>query len=210
MILYLSIIGIAWVIISVLNIVLGSYTFDHYALWIILATFVSIIFQIAIDGTFAIVVHSLPDKWFGTDKKFFNVSRNERKFYDRLKIKSWKDKVWELGALGGFRKNKIAEPDSSDYFLKFIYESNKGVVMHIIGIFVGFLVIFILPFKYALRIGFPVACVNLLLNIMPTMILRYNIPKLQVGYERAKRLESRQKNKVEDSQEDLELAEATK
>ena len=56
-----------------------------------------------------------------------------------------------------------------------------------LGVFAGFLVIFILPLKYALRIGVPVACVSALLCILPTMILRYNIPKLMVAYERAKR-----------------------
>jgi hypothetical protein len=60
----------------------------------------------------------------------------------------------------------------------------------VVGILVSFLVIFILPLKYALRIGLPVALVACLLCILPTMILRYNIPKLMVAYERAKRTQA--------------------
>ena len=197
MVLYLSIIGIAWVIISVFNIILGAHAFNNYSTWVIVAGLLCIVYEFVVDGLFAGVVHFLPQKWFTGDKKFYKVSRKERKFYETIKIKSWKDKVWELGGLGGFRKNKLASPDSSKYFERFIIESNKGIVTHLIGMFIGFTVIFILPFKYILRITLPVAIVNLFLNILPTCILRYNIPKLEVGYVRAKRLEERQANSAE-------------
>ena len=199
MVLYLSIIGIAWVVISVLNIIFGAHAFDNYSSWIIFAGLIGIVYEFAVDGLFAEIVHFLPRKWFTGDKKFYKVSRKERKFYEAIKIKSWKDKVWELGGLGGFRKNKLAEPNSSKYFEQFIVESNKGIVTHLIGMVVGFTVIFILPFKYALRITLPVALVNLFLNILPTCILRYNIPKLEVGYERARRLEERQAKLTEEN-----------
>jgi len=51
----------------------------------------------------------------------------------------------------------------------------------------GFLVIFILPFKYFIKIGLWVSIVNVILNILPTMILRYNIPKLTVALKRAEK-----------------------
>jgi len=199
MVLYLSTIGIAMFLIALFNILFGTYAFATSALWVIIAVILSTIIEIAICGIFAGIIHSLPNKWFSNDKKIFQVSRKERKFYEKLKIKSWKDKVFELGALGGFRKNKLKDPDSPEYLNQFIIESNKGVVIHIVGILLGFLVIFFLPLKYALRIGLPVYLVGVLLNVMPTMILRYNIPKLQAGYERARRLKSRE-NKENDEQ----------
>ena len=187
MILYLSIVFGGTALISLLNILLGSYDFNHSALWVICAVVLSVIVEIAIQGVVATIVKHLPNKWFTHDKKIFKISKHERKFYEKIKIRSWKDRVWELGALGGFRKNKIADPNSPEYLLQFVVESNKGVTDHVVGILVSFLVIFMLPLKYALRIGLPVALVACLLCILPTMILRYNIPKLMVAYERARR-----------------------
>ncbi len=187
MILYLSIVFGGTALISLLNILLGSYDFNHSALWVICAVVLSVIVEIAIQGVVATIVKHLPNKWFTHDKKIFKISKHERKFYEKIKIRSWKDRVWELGALGGFRKNKIADPNSPEYLLQFVVESNKGVTDHVVGILVSFLVIFILPLKYALRIGLPVALVACLLCILPTMILRYNIPKIMVAYERARR-----------------------
>lgn len=191
MVMYFSIIGVSGFVIALLNILLGTYSFDNSAIWVSLAVVIGIVFEFAIDGLFAGIIHSFPNKWFEKDKKCFQVSKNERKFYEKLKIKSWKDKVFELGALGGFRKNKIKDPNSPEYLNLFLIESNKGIIVHIAGVIVGFLVMFILPLKYAWRIGFPIAMVNMFLNILPIMILRYNIPKLQVAYERARRQKER-------------------
>ena len=129
----------------------------------------------------------MPNKWFTHDKKIFKISKHERKFYEKIKIRSWKDRVWELGALGGFRKNKIASTDDPEYFRRFIVESNKGIVEHRCGYFLGFLGIFLFPLKYALSIGVPIAIVNLVLSALPTMILRYNIPKLTIVLKRLER-----------------------
>lgn len=185
MVLYLSIVFGAMVAISTLNIWLGTPIFGYSPWWVIGMVVIGVVFEIAIDGIFAKLVNISPDKWFSHEKKFFKVSKKERNFYEKLKIRSWKDKVLELGALGGFRKNKLADPTSSEYLLKFLYESGKGIVVHIGGIVLGFLVIFVLPLDFWLVISLPIALVNVFLNILSTMVLRYNTPKLLVAYERA-------------------------
>ena len=174
------------IIIIVFNCLFGGYAFDYSVLWVILTTMLMVIGEIAIQALFAGIIHSLPSKWFD-GKKFFEVSRKERKFYEKLKIKSWKDKVFELGALGGFRKNKIKDPNSPEYLKEFIIESNKGVIVHITGMIAGCAIMFVLPFKYILRITLWVYLVGVFLSLLPTFILRYNIPKLQIAYERALR-----------------------
>ena len=199
MVLYLSTIFVAMALISMFNIVLGSYDFGNYQLWVILAVTLSVVAEIALQGLIAFIVNHLPKKWFAHDKKCFQVSKRERGFYEKLKIRSWKDKVWELGALGGFRKNKIADSSNPDYLLQFIVESNIGAVAHLVGIVFGFAVMFMLPLKYAFRIGFPIAMVNLVLCTLPTMILRYNIPKLKVAYERARRTKELQEKKEKET-----------
>lgn len=193
MVMYLTIIIVATILIAVLNIFCNPMAVD-YSWWVVaMATVVSVVIEIGIDGLFAGLVHAIPEKFFDPEKKFFNVTRKERKFYEKIKIKSWKDKVWELGALDGFRKNKIADPNNPMYLMKFQIKANIGMIVHIAGCIMGFAVMLFLPFNFSLTIGLPVALVGFVLNILPLMILRYNTPKLKVAYERAKRVMERKR-----------------
>ena len=191
MVLYLSIVFVAMILISVLNIFLGSYDFENYVLWVIMAVTLSTVVEIAISACFSALTEYTPAKWYHPEKKFYQVSKKEQKFYEKIGIKVWKDRVLELGALGGFRKNKLNDT-SSEYMYQFILESVKGMLGHILDMFMGFAVILVLPLKYAWRIGVPVAIVGFVLNLLPTLVLRYNLPKLNVAYKRAKRLEERE------------------
>ena len=184
MVLYLTTIAICAIIIALLNIFVGSMFFDYSVWFVILSILASIVFEFLIDGLFAFLVHLMPNRWFNRENKHFQVSKRSVKFYEKLKIRKWKDKVWDLGGMGGFKKNKIVDPNSPEYIDRFIIECNKGVVTHRIGYIAGFLVIFIIPLKYAFAIGIPVAIVNLVLNMLPTMVLRYNTPKLLAVYQR--------------------------
>ena len=107
MVLDVSMIGISVVILSALNIGLGFTRYGLNPWWSIAILVGCVVVEFALDGLFAYIIHQLPDKWFKPNKKIYKVGKKERKFYDSLKIKKWKDKVWELGGLGGFRKNKI-------------------------------------------------------------------------------------------------------
>ena len=195
MVLYLSIVAVASVLICSLNIIFLMPILGFSPWFMIGAVILSVIYEIAVDGFVAFVICRFPDKWFSIDKKRFNVSKREQRFYEILGIRKWKDKVWELGGLNGFSKSKISNPADPKFAERFLIESNKGYVEHIIGIILGFTVIFIFPFKYALTLGLPVAIVNMLLNSMSAMILRYNIPKLQTLYKRAMRNMEHNKNK---------------
>ena len=179
MILYSSIILICMAIISTLNILFVP--FGYTAWQVIGLVCFSVFAEIIIDLILAGIIHSMPEKWFSPDKKFFCVSKRERKFYEKLGIKKWKDKVLELGAIGGFRKNKLKDSNDPDYLKLFLVESNKGIVIHISNIILGFLVIFCIPLKNWLVISIPVAIVNTFLGLLPIFILRYNIPKLKVA-----------------------------
>ena len=194
MILYLCIILTAMTVIATLNIFFTA-TNPWY---IISMVTITTIFQFLVDGIFAIIINKLPDKWFNMNNKLFHVSKKSQEFYEKLKIRKWKDKVWELGGLGGFRKNKLNQPNNPEYIEQFIIESNKGILTHRLGYFLGFLGIFIFPLKYALGIGIPVAIVNLILNTLPVMILRYNIPKLKLLHKRLKRTEQLKQEQQKD------------
>ena len=173
--LYLTVIGIAMLLISVLNIIFGTATWYY----IVIATVFCTALQFALDGFIAIVINKMPDAWFGVDNPAYNVTERERKMYKKLKVKRWKNKVWELGGLGGFSKGAIASPDDPKYIEKFIIECNKGVLTHRLAYPAGFLAMLTLKMPLALTIALPVAVVNLFLNILPTIVLRNNTPLLK-------------------------------
>ena len=181
--LYLSVIGTAMLIISAFNIVFGIASWYNVIITVILCTAA----QFALDGLMATLVHILPDKFFGADNPFYAVSRQEQDLYKKLKVIGWKDKVWELGGLGGFSKKNLLKPNSPEYIEKFIIECNKGVLTHRLSYPIGFLPMLVLPRMCAFTIALPVALVNLFLNILPTMVLRYNTPKLRMMLERMRR-----------------------
>lgn len=186
MALYLSIITLAICILSAINI-LGNFLAYSPAI-VILIICGGVAIQFALDGLFAFLVHLMPNSWFKIDNKFYNVSDKERKFYEKIKIRRWKDKVWELGGLGGFSKKSLQANPDKEYFEKFLIESNKGVLTHIIGCFIGFLLIPIyLPLSCILSVSLPIAIVNFILNLPSLFILRYNTPKLLVAYKRLAR-----------------------
>ena len=181
--LYLTVIGIAMLVVSIFNVLFQ--TAEWYA--VLLLVVVCTALQFALDGLIAITVNKLPDKWFGVDNPRFHISEWEKKLYKKLRIRKWKDKVWELGGLGGFSKKNLAEPGSPAYIEKFIIECNKGVATHRLSYFIGFLPVLFIPNICALTIACPVAVVNLFLNILPTLALRYNTPKLKAMLQRMKR-----------------------
>ena len=183
----MSIIGISVAILSIVNIVLGSNIWGLNEWWVIAILAGCVIVEFALDGLMAYLIHELPDKWFEPDKKLYKVGKKERKLYEFLKVKKWKDKVWELGGLGGFRKNKIVDANDYNYLKQFIIESNKGIVIHWAGIVIGCVLMLIIPIEFILTVSLPVCVVNAILNIMPICVLRYNIPKLEVAMQRAKR-----------------------
>ena len=172
--LYLTTIGIAMAIIAVCNILFQTAPWYYVVIAVIWCTAL----QFALDGLLAIVINKMPDKWFGVDNALYRVSPRERELYKKLKVRLWKDKVWELGGLGGFSKKNLTEPDDPAYIEKFIIECNKGVLTHRLSYPIGFLAMLTLPNVCSLTIALPVALVNLYLNILPTLALRYNTPML--------------------------------
>lgn len=173
--LYLSVIGSAMVIISAVNILLKTASPAVVVFAVVLCTAL----QFALDGLIAIVINKMPDRLFGIDNHLYNVSETEIKLYKKLKVRFWKDKVWELGGLGGFSKKTLLKPNSSEYIEKFIIECNKGVLTHRLAYPAGFLPMIFYPGVLTFSVALPVALVNLYLNVLPTLVLRYNTPKLK-------------------------------
>ena len=147
-------------------------------LFIVLVVNSSIIGMIAINAVVAIVCCKLlPQKWFNQEKKIFNPSKKECKFYEKIGIKKWKDYCIDLGQLNGFKKDKIE--NKAEFIERFILENNMGFIDHLVSAFVSLVAIFILPSKFWIPIGIPVGLTSFVLNVLPLMILRYNMPRLK-------------------------------
>ncbi len=197
MILYLSTIIICMAIIVIFNIVYNIEIYpNNNPLMVILVVVLAVIIEIIIDLILAGILHSVKDKFF-ENKKFFDVSKKERQFYEKIGIKKWKDKILELGAIGGFSKKKLVKANEIEYLDQFLMENYKGIVVHIANIILGFLIMAIPPYKYAICVGLPVAIVNAFLGLLPIFVLRYNIPKLQVAKKRLQRQKDRVSSQIE-------------
>ena len=196
MVLYLSVVFIGMVVITLCNYFFGNSGQDllYISLLVLIATFL----QIVIDLIFAGIIRwFFPKKWVSVDKiKVYCATKKEQIFYEKLGIKKWKDYVFELGALSGFRKNKLGDVNDLSYIERFIYEANYGILIHFACIIFGVAIIFICPKPFWWTVGLPITIINIVLNVLPTMILKYNLPKLHTLYKYNKRKLERETSKT--------------
>lgn len=182
MLLYCVIILLCMAIIVGANLLLATPAAVAGVWPLVLGVIFSTVAVIGLDGLLAFFIRRLPAGWFGRERRIFFVSRRECHVYQALGVRRWKDKIPELGQFTGFHKNRVYEPQSNTYVARFILECNYGVVIHLVGAFLGFLIVFLYPLAWAPGVGIPVAVVNFVLNLLPTMVLRYNTPKLEALY----------------------------
>ena len=178
--LYFTTIGIAMALISAVNIAFGTAAWYYVLISVVWCTAL----QFVLDGVVAFSVRMTPDRLYGIDNLLFHITEWEKELYKRLRVRSWKDKVWELGGLGGFSKKSMTSTNDPEYIKKFIVECNRGVATHRLSYPVGFVAMLTLKGTCVFTVALPVALVNLYLNILPTLVLRYNTPKLKTLYER--------------------------
>ena len=181
---YLFTITGATLLIALFNFLLGDVRtwleFGSVLLWTSLGT-VSVI---AVDGIFAFVIRRLPEKWFAPEAKAFSVPKWERNLYRKTKINVWKKHVPEWGCFTGFHKDELRDANDPEYIGRFLLESNYGVLGHVAGAVFGFLIM-LLPFLRPIAVALPIAIVNFVLSMLPTMILRFNTPPLRRLYQRS-------------------------
>lgn len=137
------------------------------------STFIGVIAIIAADGILALIIRRLtPKAWYLPNRALFRVSKRERSFYSKLKIKKWKSYVPELGLFTGFSKSELQEAEDEKYLERFLIESNYGVIIHIANAVFGFVIAFI-PICSSPSIWIPIFIVNFVLCLLPVAILRY-------------------------------------
>lgn len=178
MTLYLIIIAVANIIIDLLVSIFTDYLWYQVAFWTALSTLVAFL----IDLILAIVIRKLPEKWFNPNKKIFHIYNFEKRLYEFIGVKKFKDHVPELGKYSGFRKNRVTDPKNPEYLYRFMMECCYGEVIHLISVPIGVLAGFCMPMGLWLVSGLPVVIVNGILCILPFLVLRYNRKKLSNLY----------------------------
>ena len=146
---------------------------------------------VVLDGVSAFIIRRLPAKWFDYKSSLFTVTKKERIFYKAIGVKSWRSLVLELGVFTSFSKKHFAAPGDPKYTERFLLESCYGIVIHIVGVFIGFILTALYP-ALSLRVALPVATVNAVLNLLPIFVLRYNLPKIKSIHERNLRRSARE------------------
>ena len=156
-------------------------------------TIISLAVLVVIDAICALFVrYCLPKKVFNPFLKVYNVAKGERKFYERIGVRKWKDKIPEAGQLfANFAKTEIADMTNNEYVYKFMTETIYAEIMHWLSTALSFLIIFI-DLSLALYVALPLVIGNMILNILPVMVQRYNRPKLMVLYQRNERTKKKE------------------
>lgn len=177
MTLYLFLIALAVLVIALSVSIAASTAFLPVLGWTSFAT----VAVLLVDGLTATVCRLLPASVADPGKRIFQVSAEEKKFYEKLKIRKWKDRVPEIGQFTGFRKNKIADPKSVEYLDRFLLEVCYGEIGHFTSCITSYLILLLFPlYRLWFAVAIPVATVSLLLNLPSLFILRYNSYKLRV------------------------------
>ena len=175
--LYLIIISGCTLIISAVIALVTEVNF----LLVLAFTALAVVLVIAVDGLTATIARLLPKKYADEKSGIYQVGKKEKVFYEKLKIRKWKDKVPEIGHFTGFRKNKIADPKSVEYLDRFLLEACYGEIGHFFSLFTGFLIMLFFPLTDVwIAITIPVCSVNICLNLPSLFILRYNSYKLRI------------------------------
>ena len=190
--LYSFIIGVAMAVIAGINIACGVAS----PLYAVVAVVFCVVLQIALDAVVALAICFMPDRLFPAESPRYHVSVWEKKLYLKLGVRAWKDHIPDLGGIGGFSKRKLRAPDDPAYIEKYIIECHKGVLTHRLCYPLGLLVMLTLPNLCALTIALPVAVINMLLHILPTMALRYNTPMLLGMLRRMRRKQTTAANRA--------------
>ncbi len=172
----------------IVGINLAFMPFSAELLWsLTFSVAIGVIAVIAVDGIVALIIRRLtPKSWYHPRRRFFEVTKKERNFYNSIKIKKWKNLVPELGLFTGFSKSEVKDTSDEEYLERFLLESNYGVIIHAANALLGFLIMFI-PWCSSMSIWIPIFAVNLVLSLMPVAILRHTSYTLLRLYKRSKK-----------------------
>ncbi len=141
--------------------------------------------MIVINTTFWLIVcfgmaygvRLIPCSFYEKNTWLFHERSYEKRFYKKIQLSRWKDKLPEWGDVFNFEKKNLHKELNKNYLNKFILETYYAEVGHIGMGIVGFTCIVVNPESFA-RFALICSSVNLVVQIPFCLIQRYNRPRL--------------------------------
>ena len=131
-------------IIEVNSILLAAYTQNFSLCYAFFAPIFALIYVLVVLGFLALFLRFLPKFFFSPKRIRFRVSKFEEIFYQKIKIRKWKDFVPEMGWTAGFPKNKITSLETT-YLKRFLWETCFAESLHFLSASLGFTALIIFP-----------------------------------------------------------------
>ncbi|QHA91008.1 hypothetical protein [Bacillus sp. N1-1] len=143
------------------------------------------VWMIVINTTFWLVVcfglaygvRLIPRSFYEKNTWVFHERSYEKRFYKKIQLSLWKDKLPEWGNVFNFEKKNLHTELNKEYLNKFILETYYAEVGHIGMGIVGFACIVVNPEGFT-RFALICSSVNLVVQIPFCLIQRYNRPRL--------------------------------
>ena len=181
---YIDTLAIGYLLIFVMNAVLSLTGVVGFSVWFAAYyPLLIILTYIAFNAVVSLLTRAIPQDKINIHSKYFKTFKNERKLYESLGVRKFKDKIPDMGGVfTGFSKSEIVSTDPQ-YLERFIKETILGELSHILGILCCVFV-FLIFNDYVLNFALPLFVLNTYFNLMPIMVQRYNRPKLYRIYER--------------------------
>lgn len=172
------------VIFSIVAVISINLVFD-FRMGVILEFFICLFTVVMPSVLFTFLDRFFPKKWYSENNKIFNERKFERRFYERIKLKKWKNKVPQFLKIDDISKTK--DKIDKEYIEHFISETRRGEFMHFIDILFGIIAAIFLPRRFLFRYTLPILFVWTIFNLLSIWIQRYNRPRLKKALERFER-----------------------
>ncbi len=186
--LYLAVMALVPLCYGVINTVIANRTgtFPVWYGWAVAYGTVAVLF--CVDAFWSLVVrYGFPARWLDPQKPCYRVPHRETRGYRRLKIRRWQGYIPEMGQLVHFKKDHLHSSDPA-YLYRFAKETVYAEWMHALSI-LGTIPVPLLCGAQMLYCTIPICVVNVLFQIPPILIQRYNRPMLLRCYARKQREE---------------------
>ena len=180
---YLIIIAIAIIAIYLPNALINPVNSDLPWVYYLIAIAIFVALEFVIDALVALGIRRLvPERCLNPKKGILKTPDWEIRLYKKLHVDKWKKYMPDLGRFTDFQKGSLADPYNNDYLKKYIVEASYGVLIHFWSVpasLLAFLIMLIEPTNPSIwTVGAPVIVVNMILIYLPTMTLKFNLPRL--------------------------------
>lgn len=146
-----------------------------------------------------------PKKWYDRNRKLYKERNFEKKFFEIIKIKKWKDNVPQFLNIKNITQAKDnTDVRESEYMDFFVFETCRAEHAHLCFIIAAMVCWLFVPDALKLKFGLPVLLVWSFYNLLSILIQRYNRPRMISFLEKLKKRESKTESITEQQPEQTE------